>query len=91
MVNAEAWITGEYPNQKLNLRLPQGVAGPAREPGNPVIAVTYNANGSVASVTEDGVPTVFTYNPDGSVATQTRAGITRTFSYDLNGNLTGAN
>lgn len=28
MAQAEAWITGEYPNQKINLKLPSGPTGP---------------------------------------------------------------
>ncbi|AZS11723.1 minor tail protein [Arthrobacter phage Maja] len=51
-------------------------------------AITYNADGSVATVTENGVTTTYTYNSDGTVATDTRAGVTRTYTY-TNGNLTG--
>lgn len=58
--------------------------------GNPDLVVTYNPDGSVASITENGVLTTFTYNTDGSVNTQTRAGVTKTFTYDANGNVTGA-
>ena len=57
---------------------------------NPTLTVTYNTDGSVASVVENGVTTSFTYNTDGTVNTQTRAGVTRTFTYDANGNVTGA-
>lgn len=48
---------------------------------NPLLTVTYNGDGTVASTTENGIVTTFTWNTDGTVATQTRAGITRTFSY----------
>jgi YD repeat-containing protein len=58
--------------------------------GNPDLTVTYNADGTVATTTEDGVLTTFTYTADGTVDTQTRAGITKTFTYDANGNVTGA-
>jgi YD repeat-containing protein len=51
-------------------------------------AITYNPDGSVATVTENGVTTSYTYNGDGTVATDTRAGVTRTYTY-TNGNLTG--
>lgn len=51
--------------------------------------ITYNGDGSVATVTENGVTTSYTYNGDGSVATDTRAGVTRTYTYDGSGNLTG--
>lgn len=51
-------------------------------------AITYNPDGSVAAVTENGVTTSYTYNSDGTVATDTRAGVTRTYTY-TNGNLTG--
>lgn len=57
---------------------------------SPVLTVTYNGDGSVASTVENGVTTTFTYNTDGTVATQTRAGTTKTFTYDANGNVTGA-
>lgn len=57
---------------------------------NPTLVVTYNSDGSVASMTENGVVSTFTYNTDASVKTQTRAGITKTYSYDTNGNVTGA-
>jgi YD repeat-containing protein len=57
---------------------------------NPVLTVTYNSDGTVASTVEDGVTTTFTYNSNGTVNTQTRAGVTRTFTYDANGNVTGA-
>lgn len=33
MADAEAWITGEYPNQKINFKLPSGQQGPAGPPG----------------------------------------------------------
>ena len=50
--------------------------------------ITYNADGTVATVTEDGVTTSYTYNTDGTVATDTRQGVTRTYTY-TDGNLTG--
>lgn len=57
-------------------------------------AVTYNADGSVATTTTDGVATTYTYNADGTVATavtpvgsQTR---TETFAYDSAGTFTGS-
>ena len=52
---------------------------------DPVTAITYNGDGTVSSVTENGTATTYTYNGDGTVATQTRLGTTRTFTY------TGAN
>jgi YD repeat-containing protein len=57
---------------------------------NPTLVVTYNADGTVATTTENGVLTTFTYNADLTVHTQTRAGVTKTFTYDANGNVTGA-
>lgn len=55
-------------------------------------AITYNPDGTVATVTENGVTTSYTYNVDGTVATDTRivGGIatTRTYTY-ADGNLTG--
>lgn len=50
--------------------------------------ITYNPDGSVATVTENGVLTSYTYNGDGTVHTDTTQGVTRTYSYDTNGNLT---
>ena len=56
------------------------------------LSITYNGNGSVNTVTEDGVTKTFTYNGDGTintvswpVGTKTR---TETFSYS-SGSLTG--
>ena len=54
---------------------------------NPVVVLTYNGDGTVATSTEDGITTTFTYNGDGTVATTTRLGVTRTFTYTA-GNLT---
>lgn len=54
-------------------------------------AITYNSDGSVATVTENGVTTSYTYNSDGTVATDTRTvnGVTTTRNYGYtNGNLT---
>ena len=56
---------------------------------SPAVTITYNGDGTVASVTENGVTTTYTYNGDGTVATDTRAGVTRTYTYDGSGNLTG--
>lgn len=65
---------------------PIGITGPPS--ANPdVLGITYNGNGNIDTVTEDGVVTTFTYNPDGTVATDTRNGITRTYTY-TDGNLT---
>jgi secreted trypsin-like serine protease len=50
--------------------------------------IAYNPDGSIASVTSNGVITTYTYNPDGTVATDSRSGITRAYTY-TNGNLTG--
>lgn len=56
-------------------------------PSDPVVAITYNADGTAATSTENGVVTSFTYNADGTVATTTRLGVTRTYTY-ADGNLT---
>lgn len=58
-------------------------------PVSPTTGITYNPDGSVATVTENGVTTSYTYNSDGTVATDVRAGVTRTYTYDGSGNLTG--
>lgn len=57
-------------------------------PADPVLVITYNDDGTVASVVENSITTTYTYNSDGSVATSTRLGTTRTYSYDGD-NLTG--
>ena len=53
--------------------------------------VTYNPDGTVATVTKAGVTTSYTYNGDGTVATDTRTvgGVTTTRNYGYtSGNLT---
>lgn len=49
--------------------------------------ITYNGDGTVATVTVQGVTTTYTYNADGTIATEVRAGVTRTYTY-TGGNLT---
>lgn len=54
-------------------------------------SITYNPDGSVATVVENGVTTSYTYNSDGTVATDTRTinGVTTTRNYGYTGgNLT---
>lgn len=54
-------------------------------------SITYNSDGSVATVTENGVTTSYTYNADGTVATDSRTvnGVTTVRNYGYtNGNLT---
>jgi YD repeat-containing protein len=54
-------------------------------------SITYNPDGTVATVTENGVTTSYTYNTDGTVATDTRTvnGVTTTRNYGYtSGNLT---
>ncbi len=51
--------------------------------------ITYNVDGSVATVTASGVLTEYSYNADGSVAEDSRLGVIRTYTYDVSGNLTG--
>lgn len=63
-----------------------GLAG-AYVPSDPVISVVYNGDGTVDSVTENGIETTFTYNADGTVASSTRLGVVRTYTY-VGGNLT---
>ncbi|AYR01532.1 hypothetical protein PP639_gp032 [Arthrobacter phage Seahorse] len=53
--------------------------------------ITYNADGSVATVTENGITTSYTYNADGTVASDSRTvgGVTTVRNYTYtNGNLT---
>ncbi|HYH49650.1 MAG TPA: hypothetical protein VEG38_08885 [Acidimicrobiia bacterium] len=60
-------------------------------PSDPTLAITYNPDGTVASVAEthggSTITTTFTYNADGTIATSTRLGVTRTYTYS-SGNLT---
>lgn len=74
---------------ELDGKLSQTVGDARYAPVSPTTGITYNPDGSVATVTENGVTTTYTYNPDGSVATDVRAGVTRTYTYDGSGNLTG--
>lgn len=61
-------------------------------PGDPTLAIVYNADGTIASVAETAggttITTTFTYNADGTIATSTRLGVTRTYAYS-GGQLTG--
>lgn len=50
-------------------------------------SVTYNPNGSVASVTESGITTSYGYNTDGSIASDARLDVLRLYVYDGAGNL----
>lgn len=68
---------------------PDVLAALDKRSASPPVAITYNGDGSVATVTENGVTTTYTYNLDGTVATDVRDGVTRTYSYDGSGNLTG--
>lgn len=54
-------------------------------------SITYNTDGSVATVTDNGITTTYTYNTDGTVASDSRtvSGVTTTRNYGYtNGNLT---
>lgn len=60
-------------------------------PAFPASTITYNTDGTVATVTDNGITTSYTYNADGTVATDTRTvnGVTTTRNYGYtNGNLT---
>ena len=56
---------------------------------NPAASYTYNADGTVATVTENGIVTTYTYNPDGTVATINQNAVTRTYSYNADGTISG--
>jgi YD repeat-containing protein len=81
---------GKVVDASLPSRLGAGELNATYAIANPVLSVTRNIDGTVASTTENGVVTTYTYNTNGTVATSTRGGVTRTFSYDANGNVTGA-
>lgn len=71
--------------------LPEAVNAALRNTYAPVFpaaqTITYDGNGNVQTVTENGVTTTYTYNADGSVDTDTRQGVTRKYTY-TDGNLT---
>ena len=60
----------------------------AFEAASSASSYTYNADGTIATSTENGVTSSFTYAL-GQVLTETRNGVTRTFVYDIHGNVTG--
>jgi YD repeat-containing protein len=53
------------------------------------VAMSYDGDGNITEVVEDGVTTAYTWNVDGTVATDTRNGVTRRYTWDVDGNLTG--
>ena len=65
---------------------------PAQEVAEPDnVAITYNGNGSIATVVEDGVTSTFTYNGNGTINTVARpiGSLTRTETFGYTGaNLT---
>lgn len=67
MANAEAWITGEYPNQKLNLKLPTGATGPVGPVGpvGPASTVPGPANTLTVVDTVTGPETPGATGPQG--------------------------
>lgn len=68
---------------------PAAVASGAAEVNAPVVAIAYNTDGSIATVTESDAggaalrTTTFAYNVDGSVATTVRVagGVTETSTF----------
>ena len=56
---------------------------------NPILSVTYNGDGTVATTVENGVTTTYVYS-NSLVSTVTRAGVTRTYAYDGNSNVISA-
>lgn len=53
------------------------------------VSVTYNAQGRLETVTEDGITKTITRNAAGRIATISGGGRTETYSYDANGKFTG--
>lgn len=81
------WVPGVDATTKL---FPDSVlAALDKRAQSPAVSIAYNGDGTVASVTENGVTTSYTYNGDGTVATDVRDSVTRTYTYDGSGNLTG--
>lgn len=58
---------------------------------NPDVTIERNPDGSVASVSENGVTETYTRDALGRVDTITRDGVTKTILRDLAGNVTGVN
>lgn len=55
---------------------------------SPDVTIAYNLDGTIATVTENGVVTTFSdYDTDGNVLTSTRNGIVSTYTYDGEGRL----
>lgn len=54
-----------------------------------VTAVTRNADGTVATITINGIVWTQTYNTNGTLATETAGGLTRTYNYSAAGLFTG--
>jgi len=75
-------------------QLPAGDSLPGAAPVD-ALTITYNADGTVDTVTEDSVTTTITYNTDGTVHTVSypHGGLTRTetYSYNPDGSVSGMN
>jgi hypothetical protein len=54
-----------------------------------VTALTRNADGTVATITINGLVWTQTYNSNGTLNTETTGGLTRTYNYDASGIFTG--
>lgn len=69
--------------QTLALRGEQGLIGAPGKPGDPFanLELTYNPDGTIASLLVDDVLTEYTYSLDGSLDTDTRDGVTRDYIY----------
>lgn len=67
----------------LVLQGPIGDEGPPGRDGNPFgpVAITYNAEGRVATLTIGGLTTSYSYNGDGTIAFDEREGVTRIYNY----------
>jgi YD repeat-containing protein len=86
--NNAANLTGTLPEASLPSRLAEASLNATYAAAFADQAITYNGDGTVATVTDNGITTTYTYNGDGTVATDTRDGVTRNYTY-TNGNLTG--
>ena len=74
-----AWIGGEeYWSDGITWRLASSSGA--------ISSITYNPDGTVSSITEDGISYSITYN-SGKVSTIVGGGVTETYNYDVNGRL----
>lgn len=53
------------------------------------MAVTYNSDDSIATISENGIKVTYTYNSNGDITTENRDGVTYVYVYDGSNRLVG--